>query len=173
MSDPSALKRQILEAFADIEYPGDWCLRRSNEGDEPFLLEDEFKGKADWHALDRKFLDQAPAGFGTALCFFSDEAFRFYLPAYLIADIDAPLERHDLTFQLTYGLTDSEMPQQSNPRRYGDRTLFDESRYRFATFNKAQVAAIVAYLEFKREQDEDEQERIDESFKNYWRDRVA
>ena len=70
-------------AFAAVEYPGDWCLRDSNEGDEPHLLEKEFAGKCDWRTLDPAFLDRAPGGYASALSFFSDEAFRFYLPAYI------------------------------------------------------------------------------------------
>src|SRR6266436_2057798 len=94
-SNTEETKGVIREAFARVQYPGDWCLRGSNEGEEPFLLEEEFRGKTDWHALDGGFLDQAPAGFGTALCFFSDEAFHFYLPAYLIADMDGQLQKVD------------------------------------------------------------------------------
>jgi hypothetical protein len=75
--DKEGIINLIKEAFGPVEYPGDWCLRGSNEGEEPFLLEKEFKGKNDWSVLDAKFLEQAPDGFGTALCFFSDEAFHF------------------------------------------------------------------------------------------------
>ena len=98
MGSIDALKSQISDAFSHVEHPGDWCLRGSNEGDEPYLLEQEFKGKSDWRVLDPKFIDQAPDGFGTALSFFSDEAFHFYLPAYLLADIDGLLEQHDPVF---------------------------------------------------------------------------
>jgi len=37
------------------------------------------------------FLDRSPGGLASALSMFSHEAFRFYLPAYLIADIDGKL----------------------------------------------------------------------------------
>src|SRR5262245_42174703 len=37
--DAAELKALIRQAFAEVEYPGDWCLRGSNDGDEPYLLE--------------------------------------------------------------------------------------------------------------------------------------
>src|SRR5438034_1764090 len=107
MTDKEQIKAHIYQAFARIEYPGDWCLRGSNEGDEPSLLEDEFRGKRDWQSLDPAFLDQAPDGFASALCFFSDEAFRFYLPAYLIADLDGLFQRVDPVYHLCHGLDDT------------------------------------------------------------------
>ena len=32
MLDRETIKAEIREAFASLEYPGDWCLRGSNEG---------------------------------------------------------------------------------------------------------------------------------------------
>ncbi len=45
MFERRTLKALIREAFADVEYPGDWCLRDSDEGEEPALVEREFTGK--------------------------------------------------------------------------------------------------------------------------------
>lgn len=173
MSGIDALKSQINDAFAHVEYPGDWCLRGSNEGDEPYLLEQEFKGKSDWRNLDPKFIDRAPDGFGSALSFFSDEAFHFYLPAYLIADIDGLLEQHDPVFHLTHGLTDPKLRERVNPRRYGERTWFDHASHKFAMFKPAETAAIVAYLTYKREISDFDRERIDQALQNYWLKRAA
>lgn len=85
--DREGLAALIREAFAGVDYPGDWCLRGSNDGTEPYLLEKAFQGRKDWRVLDANFIDSAPDGFATALGFLSDEAFRFYLPAYVIADL--------------------------------------------------------------------------------------
>ena len=67
-------KDQIIEqiriAFEPNEYPGDWCLKNSTEGNEPYLVETEFKGKTDWEDIDVEFLDQAPQGYASALSFF-------------------------------------------------------------------------------------------------------
>jgi hypothetical protein len=171
--DAEAAKAMIRSAFAGVEYPGDWCLRGSNEGDEPYLLEQEFKGKTDWSTLDPVFLDRAPDGYATALSFFSDEAFRFYLPAYLIADIDGRLKSTHPVFHLTHGLTDSGGEVKVNPRRYGERTWFEEASHKLAVFDKAQAAAIVAFLEFKSEADEFERENIRQALANFWRRRAT
>ncbi|MDR1350534.1 MAG: hypothetical protein LBJ59_07140, partial [Zoogloeaceae bacterium] len=171
--DAEEIKAASRGAYAEVEYPGDWCLRGSNEGNEPYLLEQEFKGKTDWRALDAAFLDRVPDGFASALSFFSDEAFRFYLPAYLIADIDGQLDSSNPVFHLTYGLTDSARTERTNPRRYGARTWFEDASHKLAIFNKAQAAAIVAYLEFKHEADEFAQENIDQALANFWRRRAS
>ncbi len=168
MPDPKAVKSQIRAAFSEVPFPGDWCLSGSNEGNEPILLEQEFKGKSDWRTLDPEFIDEAPAGYATALCFFSDEAFRFYLPAYLIADIDGRLGCHDPLFHLTHGLTDKDRGRRVNPLRYGDRTWFEEQQHKFAVFNPAQAMAIIAYLRLKREIDELQRDAIDQALANYW-----
>jgi hypothetical protein len=149
MMDADALKAQIRAAFSDVEPPPVWCLVDSREGTEPMLLEKEFGAVLDrhWDALPHDFLDRAPDGFGSALSFFSDEAFRFYLPAYLIAAIEGHLQQADPVFHLTHGLgPDGARPV--NPRRYGARTGRDEALYRFSVFTKTQAAAIRAYQEW-------------------------
>ncbi len=173
MLNREAVKAQIRDAFAQVEYPGDWCLRDSNEGDEPYLLEKEFAGKTDWRTLEATFIDQAPDGYASALSFFSDEAFHFYLAAYLIADIDDQLERADPVFHLCHGLEDESRSERVNPRRYGERTWFQEAQHKFAMFNRAEVRAIVAYLKFKGENDEFQRAGVDQALRNYWLDRAG
>ena len=171
MKDKQAVIDAIREAFADVEYPGDWCLRGSNEGDEPYLLEEDFKGKIDWRTIDPAFLDQAPNGYASALSFFSDEAFRFYLPAYMIADLNDDLQRADVVFHLTHGLDRAKRDEHINPRRYGARTWLDYATFRFSCFNQRQASAIVGFLEFKRSSGgimELEQRMIDDALESYW-----
>lgn len=176
MNDLESVKEQIEKAFEAVEYPGDWNLAGSREGDEPYLLVEEFKGRNDWHVLEAEFLDQAPGGFGSALSFFSDEAFLFYLPAYLLADLDNRLTRVDPVFHLTHGLDDESRHTRINPRRYGERTWIDYARYKFSILNRSQVAAIVAYLAFKRDSDRItglEKRQIEEALRNYWSERLT
>ena len=176
MSDLASIKAQIREAFAGVEFPGDWCLINSREGTEPMLLEREFKGKDDWKGLDPSFIDQAPDGFGTALSFFSDEAFHYYLPAYLLADLDGLLKQADPVFHLTHGLERTSRQEKVNPRRYGERTWFDYARHKFAMFNQSERAAITAYLQHKRSTDAltgPEKSRIDDAISNYWANGAA
>lgn len=168
MPEKETVKEQIRTAFANVEYPGDWCLRGSDEGDEPYLVEREFKGKTDWSTLDPEFIDQAPDGFASALSFFSDEAFRFYLPAYMVADLDDLLQRSDPVFHLTHGLDDASRNGRINPRRYGERTWFHEMSCKYAMFTKMEAAAIVEYLRFSAESDSFRRESIEQALRNFW-----
>lgn len=168
MEDGERLKALITTAFAAVERPGDWALVDSLEGEEPGLLVRESSGKGEWRDLDGAFLDQAPAGFASALSFFSDEAYRYFLPAYLIADLDGELDRVDPVVGLTRGLDDTAGDQKVNPRRYGDRTWEDAARHRLSVFTRDEARAILAYLEWRAEQDEIERGRIQQAIKNYW-----
>lgn len=175
MKKATPMKRlagQVSAAFARVPYPGDWCLAGSTEGDEPRLVAKAFEGKRSWKRLDPVFLDAAPDGFASALSFFSDEAFRFYLPAYLLADLAGALERVDPVFHLTYGLTAATRTKRVNARRYGERTLFDLARFKFSMFNAAQAAAIEAYLERKADVDALARGEIGEALTSYWSGRA-
>ena len=170
----SDLKKQIKNSFADVPYPGDTNLRNSSEGDEPFLLEEQFAGQEDWSALPADFIDQAPGGFASALSFFSKEAFRFYLPAYLLADLDGQLVYTDPVFYLTYGLSDATIDLKVNPRRYGAMTWFDYVSDRFAVFTPRQARAIKSYLQFKMQEGDRvcERDGIAQALTNFWEDAV-
>ncbi len=135
-------------------------LQGSFEGDEPFDEVEPFKGHTDWKALEPAFLD-AHAG---ALSFFTPAAFRFYLPAYLVADLQGQLKTADPEFHLTHGFTDNmvEIPtpvrlfkrtigksELVNPRRYGAMTFHDYARYRLSVFTREEAAAICTYLEYR------------------------
>lgn len=160
----------IEDAFKEVKYPGDWCLRVSNEGEEPYLLEKEFKGKNDRSVLDANFLDQAPEGYSSALSFFSDEAFHFYIPAYMICDLRDELENVEVYSQFTLGLEDLSRRQLVNPKRYGNRTWFDIATYKYSMFNPKEVKAVIAYLEFKKKKEslDSRKKEIQEALENYW-----
>jgi hypothetical protein len=169
--DRDQVKALILEAFAMVERPGNWALAGSSEGDEPQRLEQEFRDKEDWRSIDPAFLDQAPGGLGSALSFFSDEAFRYFLPAYLIADLDGKLDNVDPVFSLTNGLDDASASKKVNPRRYGARTWMEAKRHRFSVFTPAEASAIVAYLRVRAEGDEFERRSIEQAIEGYWKER--
>jgi hypothetical protein len=167
------IKAEIVRAFSSVERPGDWALRGSNEGEEPYLVEKEFQDKRDWRTIDAAFLDQAPEGFASALSFFSDEAFRYFLPAYLLADLDGKLGSVDPVFHLCHGLDDATKGEAVNPRRYGSRTWFDERRHQLAVFMAEEARAILLYLRYKAERDEFARGSIEDAIKNYWSERAA
>ncbi|MEM7204518.1 MAG: DUF6714 family protein [Planctomycetota bacterium] len=169
--EPRGLKEQIVQAFAEVEPPPHWCLSNSREGEEPARVEQEFRGKDDWRVLDADFLDLSPGGLASALSFFSDEAFRFYLPAYLLAHIDDRLRRVDPTFHLTHGLDEASRHKRVNPRRYGERTWFDVATHKFAMFTREQAQAVAAYLQFVHEREPDES--ITQALTSYWSGRAG
>lgn len=177
MTDFDALKRHIHQAFSDVEPPPPWCLAGSTEGTEPQLLEQEFRAVSDrhWSELPPGFLDRAPDGYGSALSFFSDEAFRFYLPGYLIAAMDGELQQADPVFHLTHGLA-GDAARPINTRRYGARTFRDAAVYRFAMFTPAQASAIRAFLEWFAASDQalsTDRVQIGQAIASYWAARAA
>ena len=174
MEGATWIEELVREAFRTVEAPPAWALRGSSEGDEPYRLEEEFKHVPHWSAVDASYLDQAPVGLSTALSFFSDEAFRFYLPGYIIADLHGSLSQTDLVFYLC-GPFGERRSKQISPRRYGARTWFDAARHRFSVFDAEQSRAIVAFLLWKRERSDIpiDVAAIDEALGEYWRGRAA
>jgi hypothetical protein len=173
MHNKENVLKHISTAFSAAAYPGDDRLRGSDLGDEPYQVEQEFRGKRDWRILDARFLDEAPGGLGSALSFFSQEAFRFYIPAYMSADIRGQLERVDPVFHLTHGLERSSMHHRINPELYGDLTWFEYGRLNFLIFTFEEAAAIVDYLCIRREESEFDRKIINEALENYWNGRVS
>ena len=165
---PGAIEAEIRRAFASVERPGNWALRGSSEGDEPYEVEAAFADKDDWRTLDAAFLDTAPDGLASALSFLSDEAFRYFLPAYLIADLRGTLDNVDPVFHLSHGFGDDSRHQPVNPRRYGTRTWFDASSHKMATFTPEEARVIVAYLRWRAEKDDFDRDTIDQAIRNYW-----
>jgi hypothetical protein len=163
MTSKEAVINQILAAFGGNEYPGDNFLCGSFEGCEAFEETAAFKGKTEWGKLDSGMLDAR----SSALSFFSEGAFRFFLPAFLIADLRGELLNAQPLFHLTgFSVSSIQMPAGSrvftrktggstlmNPRRYGAMTFADYARYRLSVFTREETRAIVAYLNCTQETD--------------------
>ena len=186
MSDRETVISQIRELFANVEYPGDNFLQGSFDGCEPYEVVSPFIGKTDWRSVDAQFLDSHY----DALSFFSEGAFRFFLPAYLIADLQDRLQTADPVFHLTHGFSDGsvEVPSKGrtfvrrfgksvlvNPRRYGAMTSYDYARYRLSVFTNEEAQAIVVYLRYRRDADPHQlnTREIDGALNLYWLDRAA
>lgn len=169
----TALKREIAMAFAGNVYPGDDNLKRSDMGEEPYLVEQEFRGKTNWRTLTPEFLDRAPQGLASALSFFSDAAFRYYLPAFLIADVDGKLQSTAPAFHLWYGLDDGSKDEVVNRALYGERTWFHCQQERLGLFGGLEVSAILSYLSWKMETDPFERPQIEQALRNYWMGRAG
>ena len=162
--DPQTLIQRIREGFARTPYPGDAFLEGSTEGCEPADAVAPFRGAHDWAAVPSSVLD----AHYTALSFFSEGAFRFFLPAYLVADVRGALKTADPVFHLTGGFHEIAIDVSAagvvhtrrsggavpmNPRRYGAVSYEDYARFRLSVFAREECRAIVSYLEFRRERD--------------------
>ena len=161
---------QVRSAFADVAYPGDDRLTDSF-GDEPEALQEAFRGRTDWTVLDAEFLNQAPDGWASALSFFSGEALRCYLPAYLVADLEGTLMCGDPTTRLCAFVTPM-MEGQKLAKFYGGGTRGEHARREFALFDVVQVSAIVAYLWWKLDETEYDP-TVEQALENYWLGREA
>ena len=185
MSDRDRVIDTIREAFGSNEYPGDPFLQGSFEGCEPADAVGPFIGQEDWEAVDPQVLDDAGA-----LNFFSEAGFRFYMPAYMIADLRDQLMTEDPVFHLVHGFHDIavEVPTKSatfvrktgrsafvNPKRYGAMTWYDYGRQRLSVFTREEARAIVAYLKHRRASDSNglNHASIDAALEEYWLDRAA
>jgi len=185
MTDKEVIIEHIRNVFGGNRYPGDAYLQGSLEGCEPYQEVDFFKGKTNWRDLDAQMLD----AHYDALSFFSEAGFRFFLPAYLIADLQNELQTADPLFHLTGGfhVSSIESPGQSrvfirktggsvllNPKRYGAMTFNDNARFRLSVFTKEEAQAIVAYLNYKRDLDVHDIHRavIDAALKAFWLERA-
>jgi hypothetical protein len=171
MSDVEQLKETIRQAFAQAQRPADGALHESAEGEEPRLLEQDFRGKDDWRTLDAAFLDQAPDGYSSALSFFSREALRYFLPAYLIADLDGGLDRVDVAYRICAPFSNAAAAQKVNPQRYGDLTRLEAGRRRFSALSREEAGVVAAWLSHKAATDEANRELIREAIANYWQER--
>ena len=184
MDDKEAVIEEIQKAFAGNEHPGERFLQGSFEGCEPYEEVGPFEKLEDWKGIEASFLD----GHASALSFFSEAGFRYFLPAYLISDLRGQLYTADPLFHLTHGFSDwtSEVPAGDhtllmkhgrsallNPRRFGAMTFYDYARYRLSVFTREEASAIVAYLEYKRDSDPNviDTQDIDAALESFWLER--
>lgn len=164
MSSKESVIKNIQNAFADNEFPGRDYLQGSYEGSEPFDEIEPFKSQKDWREIPSQVLDRQ----ASALNFFSEAGLRFFLPAYLVADLNDELQSADPLFVLVHGFSDVAVEHSIggqvyvrragkrafvNPRRYGGMTFYDYACYRLSIFTREEVRAIVEYLRYKRDLD--------------------
>jgi hypothetical protein len=93
----------------------------------------------------------------SALSFLADFGFRYFLPAYLRADLLGYESNAGPVFHLTYGQQDCD--------------LHGYSIERFLPFDRAERVAIIHYLEFKA-RDKYEAAEINQALERYWRPSV-
>ena len=109
MNDKQAVIEEIRAAFGQNPYPGDDFLQGSFEGSEPSEEIEPFRGQDDWESISSQLLD----AHYVALSFFSEAGLRFFLPAYLIADLQEELKTADPLFTLVHGFSDLSVPHRT------------------------------------------------------------
>jgi hypothetical protein len=186
MPNKDQVIEQIRKAFGENEFPGEVFLQGSFEGCEAGEVTAPFRKLRNWQDVDAALLD---ANY-SALSFFTEAGFRFFLPAFLIADLQERLQTADPLFHLTNGFQDSSVKLCAggrvfekklgrlallNPRRYGAMTFLDYARCRLSIFAREEAQAIVSYPSFKRNSDPDgiHQEEINSALDSFWLDRAA
>jgi hypothetical protein len=185
MTHDSASRAYVIEAieagFARTTRPSAPFIQGSREGCEPGEAVEPFLGLADWRGIPSAILD----GHYTALSFFSEAGFRFFLPAYLVADVRDELLTADPVFHLTHGFESISVttpdgivttggPALLNPQRYGAITWDDHARFRLSVFSREEAMAIVAYLTWRRETDDGGFARpaIEAALNRFWLERA-
>jgi hypothetical protein len=186
-SDPvvQQLIDQIHLAFDSTPYPGDNRLCGSSQGDEPAEYALEFRG-LDWRAIHPDYLSYHYA----SLNFFSNSAFRYFLPAYLVADLLGLLINGRPIFHLTHGLVPDKTAQRINAlaktgelspeaasmvrRNIGHNKVdwYQVAIDKFSHFTLLEKKAIVAYLKYSAAQGQ-VPDRIQEALDRYWLSAIA
>ena len=140
------VRRRIVAAFANARYPGDDNIGYDKTGEhlECKQVAEHFRGTT-WQNVDLAFLQKYGKGadVSAALTFMSPEAFRYYLPAFLLAVAEHFGEVDVLVQTVISSIT---------PRRDKNRTLVEFVRERLEGFTPEQRGAIRLFLEYmKRE----------------------
>ena len=148
------LYREIGTAFATTPYPGDDKLCGSEQGNEPAEDAMELRGLK-WQSAHPVLLARCY----TAMRFLSDAGFRYFLPAYLLADLAGSDSNADPVVQLVYGMEDKTI------------TWRQHSLDRFKSFNREERRAIIHYLEYQAK-DYWNTVEINQALESYWRPSV-
>lgn len=179
MNDAGELIVVVVDGAFTSPPPGDAFLQGSFDGCEPFDEVSAFAGIDDWRALDSGFLDEHYS----ALFFFSEAGFRFFLPAYLVADLRGALRSADPLLDLIHGFSEMSIDLPADhivhrsggrvllgPRRYGAITWEDASRHRLSVFCREEAAAVARYLRWRRDRDDLalDARRIDAALEAFW-----
>ncbi|WOI52024.1 DUF6714 family protein [Parvularcula sp. LCG005] len=172
MSSASAIIDELKAAFPAIRERRFEPLVNSLQGDEPAQVEADFSDKDDWTKLSPSWLDRVPDGLGSALSFLSNEAIRFYIPAFMAADLAGALHRVDPAFHLVHGFDDKS--RRRKIRADKRETWGDVACACWDRLAQDQVCAIVHYLEWRVERDgTDIEHRVVEALAAYWYPRAA
>ncbi len=171
MSDAVYMMINKIKAAFPAQRPAGFAsLVNSKLGDEPLLTDQAFADKLDWTLLEASWIDTAADGYASALSFFSDEAICFYIPAYMVADVQGALRNADPIFHLTHGFDELSQDQVIGGRTPG--TWGEYARQRWSHLTPPQALAIVHFLEWTCANDTLAQ-TARQALKAYWYERAG
>ena len=129
--DTSTLDELVRSAFGNTPAP----IGRITDTYDDEGAADYFQGKK-WDGHDVKTLRTHES----AMSFFTPEAFRYYLPAFMLAELENPVEADILGEYVVY--------------QFGRPAPFWESEFkkRVALFTKSEKAAILAFVQYMQDQ---------------------
>jgi hypothetical protein len=148
----SAAVAEVRSAFEAVPYPGDRELCSEDQGDEAAEYALEFQG-ADWRTLHPAFLSRNSAALG----FLKPGAFRYFLPAFLVADFYGESGSADPVFHLTHAVLDSQ------------DDLHAWTLERLRAIRGAERAAVAAYLGWAAGRDEQAKRAIGPVLDGFWK----
>lgn len=136
-----ALRSQIHEAFANVPYPGNSSLTGLPDiNPDKHRLEKAFCGK-DWRQLiNVKFVHR----YYDCVSYFTDAAYFYFLPAYLITVLEYYDDAHMLPLSVLGELSSVLHTQRGKGSDWAKR--------RDAMYTTAQKRAIAAFLEYIRDE---------------------
>lgn len=129
------VRRSIVEAWSDARYPGDDAIAYDQTGRhlECTQVADFFRGKR-WPQVTLAALRGYRGDASACLAFMLPEAFRYYLPAYMLIALDDCAEADVIADSALDMLTPGEQREYWNERAMG--------------FSKKQREAILSFLEY-------------------------
>lgn len=151
-------RRQLIaavrEAFSAAPAPRASDMTDSAQGDEPAEYALEFRAVDRW-TLHPDFISRNSA----ALSFFSEASFRYFLPAFVIADIHGLAGNGDPVFLLTDSLADAG----------SDKHEWRVER--LSVLARAEREALATYLEWRAEGSEFDRKAIEPALAAFWKRR--
>jgi hypothetical protein len=126
------VRETIVAAFANTPHPGDDNITSPKGNDEG--TEEYFRGRT-WRGHTPRDLRLH----SSALSFFTPAAFRYFLPAFLLAEIDDPetadIIAESIAFHFTRALgRDARLPLFSTQELAAIAAFFDECALRYPSF---------------------------------------
>ncbi len=160
MTTIDKLTEEIKIAFKNNEFCGNDNIVNPSYGEEAKSIKKHFYGQKNWKIISSDFLDK-----DGALSYFTNDAFNFYLPAYMLADLKGELEINDPSVRLCWSVT-SQSENQKLTKVFGGRTISELAAECFSSFSMEQINTIIKYLQWKHDQTDDLM--IQQALCNYW-----